>query len=339
VKSATAQDWGEHDLAAAIRDIPDSARGWQAEKTSVQCQSCKAISVFPAERVSQRCDFCGSSALVPYEQAKPPISPESLLPFKFSESNARDAVRKWYGGVWFAPDRLKKAALTDTVKGMYLPYWTFDSRTHCEWTAEAGYYYYETESYTDNSGETQTREVRQVRWEYAAGSLDHFFDDELISASKGITPHLLRAVEPFPTTTDLVKYDPGFLSGWVVEQYQIDLVAGQAPTVSNAPFAIVIGAAGRVGRTLSSRRPRASSTCRRPTPGAASLPLAAGQRGRSIAYASPSPPLPPACPMGPAPRMPAMRPATALTAPMLDGLTPRHTKATTRRRTSGRVGK
>jgi hypothetical protein len=32
-------------------------------------------------------------------------------------------------------------------------------------------------------------------------------------------------VEPFPTTTDLVKYDPGFLSGWVVEQYQIDLIA------------------------------------------------------------------------------------------------------------------
>ena len=71
--------------------------------------------------------------------------------------HASDAVRKWYGGVWFAPNRLKKAALTDTVKGMYLPYWTFDSRVHCGWEAEAGYYYYTTESYTDNNGESQTR--------------------------------------------------------------------------------------------------------------------------------------------------------------------------------------
>lgn len=35
---------------------------------------------------------------------------------------------------------------------------------------------------------------------------------------------LLEKLQPFPTTTDLLPYDPGYLSGWVVEQYQIDLV-------------------------------------------------------------------------------------------------------------------
>jgi hypothetical protein len=35
---------------------------------------------------------------------------------------------------------------------------------------------------------------------------------------------LLRKVEPFPTQ-EVVPYDPGYVSGWVVEQYQIDLVA------------------------------------------------------------------------------------------------------------------
>ena len=69
----------EHDLTAALRAIPDSARGWQAKKTSVKCQSCQAISVFDPERVGQRCDFCGSSALVPYEEIKEAFSPESLL--------------------------------------------------------------------------------------------------------------------------------------------------------------------------------------------------------------------------------------------------------------------
>ena len=36
---------------------------------------------------------------------------------------------------------------------------------------------------------------------------------------------MLRKVEPFPTTKELVPYNAGFLSGWVVERYQIDLVA------------------------------------------------------------------------------------------------------------------
>jgi hypothetical protein len=31
-------------------------------------------------------------------------------------------------------------------------------------------------------------------------------------------------VEPFPTDA-LVPYDPGYLAGWIVERYQIDLVA------------------------------------------------------------------------------------------------------------------
>ena len=57
----------EHDLAEALRSIPDSARGWHAEKTSVRCQSCQAVSVFDATKVGQRCEFCGSAQLVPYQ--------------------------------------------------------------------------------------------------------------------------------------------------------------------------------------------------------------------------------------------------------------------------------
>src|SRR5258706_2492647 len=67
----------EHDLAVALRAIPDSARGWQAAKTSVRCQSCQAISVFDAGEVGGRCAFCGSAALVPYEQVKDAFRPES----------------------------------------------------------------------------------------------------------------------------------------------------------------------------------------------------------------------------------------------------------------------
>ncbi len=215
----------EHDLVTALRNIPDDQRGWAAEKTSVKCQSCQAITVFDPTRAAQRCDFCGSSALIPVEQIKAPIRPESLLEFKIPETQVRDKVREWYGSRWFAPNKLKSRALTDTVHGLYIPYWTFDAQVHADWTADAGYYYYETESYTDSQGKRQTRQVRKTRWVPASGAIEHFFDDELVPASRGVNAELLRKVEPFPTTTDLKHYDPGFLSGWVVEQYQIDLVA------------------------------------------------------------------------------------------------------------------
>src|SRR5262250_2143436 len=175
----------EHNLVEALRAIPDNQRGWQAKKISVKCQSCQAISVFDPGRVGQRCDFCGSTALVPYEEIKDAFRPESLLPMKVSETQVRDSIRRWYRTRWFAPNKLKAAALTDIVKGLYIPYWTFDAQVHADWTAESGYYYYETESYTDSNGQRQTRQVQRTRWVPSAGSLDHFFDDELVPASRG----------------------------------------------------------------------------------------------------------------------------------------------------------
>jgi hypothetical protein len=174
--------------------------------------------------VGQRCDFCGSTALVPYGEIKEAFSPESLLPMKVSENQVRDSIHRWYSTRWFAPNKLKHAALTDIVKGLYIPYWTFDAQVHADWTAESGYYYYVTETYQDSDGQTKSRQVQKIRWEPSSGMLDHFFDDELVPASRGVQPEMLRRVEPFPTK-ELKPYSPSFLSGWVVERYQIDLVS------------------------------------------------------------------------------------------------------------------
>lgn len=224
VNAATGQI-EEHSLTAALRALPADNRGWGTETHSVRCTSCAAVTVFPPGRVSQRCDFCGSTALVPNEDTHAPIRPEALLPFHLGEPHARDAARVWYRTRWFAPNALKTGAFTDQMRGFYLPYWTFDAYAHCPWTAEAGHHYYTTESYTDSKGDSQSRQVQHTRWVPASGTVEHLFDDVLVPASKGAPPALLNGVEPFPTTEQLTVYDPSYLAGWLVEQYQLDLAA------------------------------------------------------------------------------------------------------------------
>src|SRR5205085_9804678 len=65
---------------------------------------------------------------------------------------------------------------------------------------------------------------RNVQWTPASGEVSHFFNDTLVPASLGVRPDYLHSVEPFPTE-ELIPYDPGYLAGWTVERYQIDLVA------------------------------------------------------------------------------------------------------------------
>lgn len=210
----------EHDLASALGEV--SAQGVALQRVSVQCQSCKAVSLFKAQQVANRCEFCGSSAVVPYTASQGAIYPESVIPFKQPESAVRENIRAWYKGRWFAPNKLKSRALVDTIHGLYIPYWTFDAHADASWTAESGYYYYVTETYRDSKGQTQTRQVRKIRWTPSAGQLEHFFNDDMVPATLGVHDGLLRRVQHFPAEA-LVPFDTGYVSGWVVEQYQVDL--------------------------------------------------------------------------------------------------------------------
>jgi Zn finger protein HypA/HybF involved in hydrogenase expression len=209
----------EMDLLSALRDLPKDKRGWAVATKTVRCRSCNAVSVFNEKRIAQNCDFCGSPSIVSAEDTDAPIRPSSVLAFRVPDTRVREEIRKWYGSHWFAPNKLKSKALTDTLHGIYLPYWTFDAHSHCPWEAEAGHHY----QVRDDKGNTRT----ETRWSHASGLVENFFDDLLVPASLGVHPKLLADLEPFPTTTDLVPYDPGYVSGWVVEQYQLDLIKAE----------------------------------------------------------------------------------------------------------------
>lgn len=212
----------EHDLVKALREIPDAERGWVGARRTVQCQSCKAVSVFEASRVGQNCDFCGSPSLLDYTEIRAPIRPQGILPFSVDQGQVRERIRRWLGSKWLAPSDLKNRALVDRVHGVYIPYWTFDAEVVCPWEADAGHYYYTTERYRDASGRQRTRRVRHVRWEPASGTIRHFFDDVPVPGTHGVRHDLLQQVEPF-ATKELVAYDTAYVSGFLVEHYQVVL--------------------------------------------------------------------------------------------------------------------
>lgn len=211
----TEGDAVEHDLVAALRAVPAQDRGWQRPTWQVRCQHCQAISVFQAQQQGRACDFCGSTALLPFDEGTDVVRPQSLLPFAIDAPKARDLMRRWYGSRFWAPNALKQRALTDTLRGVYLPYWTFDAHASARYSAEAGTYH------DDSEGK------KVLRWRPVSGHVETFFDDTLVCGSRGVHAALIQGIEPFPTTTGLKPYDAGYLSGWTVERYALDL-AGAA---------------------------------------------------------------------------------------------------------------
>jgi hypothetical protein len=122
------------------------------------------------------------------------------------------------------------------MNGIYVPYWTFDARVHSDWTAQAGYYYYETEYYTEQDSEGNTvqksKQVRHTRWEPAWGARNDHYDDILICASKGLPDKLAGKLRTFDTVA-LQAYQPSFLAGWKAEEYAVTLNDGWKQAVTH----------------------------------------------------------------------------------------------------------
>ena len=181
------------------RRIPDDARGWQAEKTSVRCQSCQAISVFDPDegRPALRLLRIGAARAVRAGQGRVP---------------ARVAAA--------AQDLRVAGARSDSRAGTDASGWrrTRSSRRRSPTRSRA------STCRTGPSTRTRTprgpprrastttrveggKQVRHVRWTPASGELSHVFDDELVPASVGVRcrPAARRSSRFRPATLDPVR--------------------------------------------------------------------------------------------------------------------------------------
>jgi len=210
-------------LAAAPRGL-----GTDGGTKTAKCQECGANVVFADGHTAAKCTFCGSAKVLEQEENSKALRPESLLPFGIDKKQANAAFSTWLGGLWFRPSDLKHMAKVQEVAGVYVPFWTFDAHVDSSWTAEAGYYYYVEEEYTEQeNGETvtKTRQVQHTRWESAWGRRSDDYDDLLVCASQGLPRELADQLKTF-NTQQLVPYSPGFLAGWRAEEYAVDLNDG-----------------------------------------------------------------------------------------------------------------
>jgi DNA-directed RNA polymerase subunit RPC12/RpoP len=215
----TADAVREHPIDEALSAPRDL--GWGALRKAVKCSRCGATTTLDPGVAASACAFCGTPAVVEAPVSGTMVRPEGLLPFRLDRDGAVGRFREWISGLWFRPNDLKSKSSVASLSGVYVPFWTFDAATHSLWSADAGYYYQVPVEVVEN-GQSVTRMETRTRWEPAEGVLEKFFDDLPVQASRGLPPELARSIEPFPTD-GLVPYEPAYLSGFLAEEYAVDV--------------------------------------------------------------------------------------------------------------------
>ena len=216
----------EFDFDAAL------AQGQSSQPTSVAatitCDHCGAATSVRSDIVTDACPFCNSPVKNAQPKTESTILPHYLLPFGIDESKARGAFRQWLRKLWLAPNDLKRNAAGKAFKGVYIPFWTYDSKVDTRYIGERGVDYYTTESYTatvNGRRVTRTRQVRHTRWSPASGGVANAFDDILVAATTSLPQNKLDKLEPWDLPR-CVAFDDRYLAGFRSERYRIDLRQG-----------------------------------------------------------------------------------------------------------------
>lgn len=191
----------------------------------LHCKNCGANQHVEENYKSLNCVYCGEPLIREDIEKEGWILPGALVPFQLDGKKARSIFKKWVSSIWFAPNNLKRAALDpEGLRGLYVPYWTFDSNLYAEYQGQRGDYYYETQKVRTKNG-TQTRQVRKTRWSRASGTVSGFVDDILINASEKKRREIPAKIAHW-NLKELAVFNSKYLAGFVTEKYTISLKDG-----------------------------------------------------------------------------------------------------------------
>ncbi len=185
---------------------------WGAETHVFRCENCGAREVLGKGEIVKTCPFCGTSNIVATDELSG-LKPNAVVPFRVGKEQAGESVRKWARGRWLSPGKFRKSAKPDKLAGIYVPAFSFDSKTDSAYVATLGRYYYTTRRVNG-----RTVRTRHVRYFTVRGNYSMAFDDVLVSASEKIDEASLSKLRSFGTN-DSREYTQEYLSGYAASQY------------------------------------------------------------------------------------------------------------------------
>jgi DNA-directed RNA polymerase subunit RPC12/RpoP len=185
---------------------------WGVEKKVVICKNCAGEEIYDALETAAVCSFCGSTNVMPAADEKS-MAPGGVCPFTVPVDKAGGLFSKWLGKKIFTPKKAKLQARPEAFKGVYLPYWTFDTMTTSPFSGRAGY---------DKMVKRGDQTVMETDWRRVSGVYQESFNDYTVVGTNKNENSLVGRAEPFDFTK-LVPYRPELMAGFGAERYSVGL--------------------------------------------------------------------------------------------------------------------
>lgn len=175
------------------------------------CRSCGGEIVADVNTAASRCPYC-DNPIIMTGQLSGALKPDYVIPFKQDKKAAIEALKKHYGNKRFLPQAFKDQNHIEEVKGIYVPFWLFDTDAEAQIRYKAS----KTRFWSDNRyNYTETSFYSVVR----GGKVS--FENVPVDGSSKIDDALMESLEPY-RFSDALDFQSAYLSGYLADKYDVD---------------------------------------------------------------------------------------------------------------------
>lgn len=193
----------------------DSAQEWtegdEAGMRVYVCKSCGGEIVVDQNTAASSCPFCDNPIVVMGSVAGG-LKPECIIPFKLDKKAAKAKFKEHLEGKKLLPPVFKTQNHMEEIKGIYVPYWIFDSKAD----AHVRYRATRVRRWSDSRNNyTETSHFAVIR----EGNIS--FANVPVDGSTKLADDLMESLEPF-NHREAVPFQTAYFAGYVADKYDTD---------------------------------------------------------------------------------------------------------------------
>lgn len=185
--------------------------GFGKDKNVYICQSCGGEIIADKNQGASNCPFCGNNVTFK-EVFTNGRRPDYVIPFQLTKDQAKLKYKEYIKGRRLLPKAFSTENHIDEIKGVYIPYWLFDTNMHVSIDCEAT----KVRSWSDRDYRYTETSFYDV---YREGDVP--FKKVPVDGSSKMPDDLTESIEPFDST-GLKEYDEAYFAGYIANQYDVD---------------------------------------------------------------------------------------------------------------------
>lgn len=216
-QSSGRMEWEEYDENSGTGDWREGEA--DGLKTYI-CSSCGGEIIAEETTGATSCPYCGNPVVIE-EKFSGVFRPDYIVPFKLDKKAAKEALKSFYKGKPFLPKAFKDENHIDEIKGVYVPFWTFD----CKAEADIRFRGERINMWSDGNYNYVDTHVYMVK---RSGTLD--FEKVPVDGSEKMDDNMMESIEPFDLD-EAAEFQTPYLAGYIADKYDVD--AGRCAVRAN----------------------------------------------------------------------------------------------------------